>query len=135
MPSQLLSDEALRVLAEHFATDYTLRTIQEEFDNADIDCDEHHRSSDMSERRGLVYMYYHTLDLTNSADVHKVLSVFESVLSKLELRTGNVHGGDFAHEQACKTLARLTGLLREDGFLYEGGTITSSANSPSSRYL
>lgn len=135
MPDQLISKKTLRELAEHFSDEYVVRTIENTFDDADIECDEHYKPEVNGERRRLVYRYCHTLDLTDWSDVRKLLTVFETVLLKLESNIENEVGGQ-TYQQGYRTaFNKLTKFLRKDGFHYHSGTIATAANAPGLDHL
>ena len=76
----LISKKTLNEFQEVFVDEYVLRTIEQEFDAADIEIDGDYCPSVSGQRRTLVQQYYHTLDLSSTGDVKKLLALFESVL-------------------------------------------------------
>jgi hypothetical protein len=80
MVQELISKKLRTEFCEHLVG-WTLRTIRNEFDSADITCDENYQPGVSGERRTLVLQYYHTLDCTKPADVKKLLVAFENILN------------------------------------------------------
>lgn len=112
MAKLLISKKSLNELQEVFVDMYVLRTIEQEFEAADIACNNSYNPRVGGERRTLVQQYYHTLDLSCSKDVRQLLSVFEAVLDFLEQEAR----GGFQKELAEKALTKLTTYLQRDGF-------------------
>lgn len=105
----LISKQTRIAFREHLVG-WTLRTISELFDAADIG-----RGAlpperlPGGERRALVEQYYSTVDWTSIRDVKKILSVYERVLDETN-----------PEEEA---LNKLINLLRRDGYVYENGQL------------
>jgi hypothetical protein len=118
----IISKKTRQEFREHFVG-WTLRTIEMEFDAADVPCSVDHRPSCSGERRSLVEKYYHSVDFTNWAHVRKLLKVFESVLVKLEEETINPIGWVDA-DAPKRAMATPTKFLERDGFRHESGYIT-----------
>lgn len=118
----LISKKAVNELQEYFVST-KLRTIEQEFDAAGIDRDEEFVPQTSGQRRALFQQYLHTLDLDKPRDVRKLLSVFASVLSELEVSKENPDA--FNHEQAVRTFDLLSRLLARDGYQYRDGQVTT----------
>ena len=128
MSKALISKKTLNELQEYMVDAYVLRTIEQEFDAADIECDERFQPMVSGERRTLIQKYYHTLDLTDRNDVRKILTLAASVLQSLQER---IETYPFVHPQYNeKAFTTLTKFLRKDGFIYSDGTISTAANAP-----
>jgi hypothetical protein len=130
-PPPLLSKKTLLEFREHLVG-WTLRTISAQFDSADIACDLSYHPPVSGERRGLVEQYYRTLDLSKPSDVHKLVAVFENVLTKLEddLRYGR-YVGTTGQEQRDK----LTRLLRRDGFEWTGDALVPVGHARTTTHI
>ncbi len=130
--SDLVSKKTRLEFREHFVG-WTLRTIADEFDAADIACDLNYDPDLTGERRTLVEQYYHTLDFSNSNDVKRLLNVYAEVLRCIEVASvdedswGN---SEQSRGSAKKELAKLTVLLKRDGWLYDDGLIRPAAGDP-----
>ena len=110
---ETISKQTRLAFRDHL-TGWTLRTIGELFDGADISRRPapSDRPTSGSVRRALVDEYYAGVSWQSPRDVRKVLRAFEEVLSSLDSATD---------EWSKKALYRLTGLLRRDGYLFEDG--------------
>jgi Abortive infection C-terminus len=119
----LISKKIVNELQEYFVAT-TLRTIEQEFDAVDIQCDTDFSPTIGGERRKLFQKYIHTLDLGKPKDVRKLLNLFANVLSELEGIKNNSDA--FYRDPAEKTFGLLCRLLRRDGYHYEGGSIVAA---------
>jgi len=117
----LLSKKTLLEFREHLVG-WTLRTISEEFDTADVRCDLSYQPPVSGERRSLVEQYYYTLDVTKWTDVRKLLAVFENVLTKLH---DDIRYGRYVGTRGQGELDKLTRSLRRDGFEWKGETLVA----------
>lgn len=130
MESPILSKKTLNDFREFFVSDGTIRTISDAFDAADIPWNEHHQPNVSGQRRTLVEQYYSALDLTKAADARKLLSVFESVLSRLEDQAEisfSSHDKTWSKNQ----LDSLSKSLRRDGYIYKNGVLCPGLSAPS----
>lgn len=110
MPPDLLSKRTRREFREHLVG-WTLRTIEDLFDDQDIDCisvPDEYLPSGM--RRSLVEQYYAGIRWGDANDVRKVLNVYEEILESI--------GADNLGEKA-----RLERSLERDGYSIEQGRI------------
>lgn len=107
-----------------YMTSWVLRTIESEFDAADIERDDSHKPHESGQRRCLIEQYYKSLDFTSWADSRKLLKVYESVLVRLdeEVISISLMGVD-PNQWAVKTRAALVKWLERDGFYVEDGRI------------
>lgn len=121
MNADLISKKTRIEFREHFVST-TLRVIRTEFDMADVPFDADYVPTESGERRCLVEQYYHSIDWSKWADVRKVLTVYESVLSTLEDAAEAEFG--FVNEYAKKHFPLLKKWIERDGFKYEAGKLT-----------
>jgi len=113
----LISKKTRYEFQETFSGYYTLRTIETEFDSADLVPDLDHEPTISGARRSLVAQYYHAIDFSKWTHVRRLLAVFEAVLQHLSDLASN------DDEHAAKQLRILTRCLERDGFLYENSRI------------
>lgn len=121
---ELISKKTRIEFREHMVG-WTLREISYEFDAFDILCDLDHDPQLDGQRRTLVEQYYHTLDFTNWQDVQKLLKVYESILSNLDVKPEPWVTPTIYDENRQKRFAILLNHLKRDGFVYEEGCIVS----------
>jgi hypothetical protein len=121
--TDLISKKTRNEFREYFVGT-TLREISGEFDAADVPFDADYLPSESGQRRSLVERYYHAVDFASWRDVHKVLRVFESVLTSLEDRVKNPWSG-VSDQPAERLLSLLQRCLERDGFKYDNGKISS----------
>lgn len=88
----IISKKTRQEFREHFVG-WTLRTIEVEFDAADVPCSIDYRPSCSGERRSLVEKYYQAVDFTDWAHIREVLKVFVSALVKLEKKPSTLSVG------------------------------------------
>lgn len=112
-----------RVEFREYFVGTTLREIEMAFDAADVSVDESYDPNVSGQRRTLVEQYYHSIDWSKWADVRKVLTVYENVLSELEEHAQN------SQDWARKTFPLLKKWIEKDGFRYEGGKLQPVARS------
>jgi hypothetical protein len=109
----LISKYTRSAFSDQLVADWTMRTIGDLFDGADIPriAQDDGQPVIGSVRRALISDYYRGVDWSSVSDVRKVLLVYEQVLA--QMATDSV---------AYKKLANL---LKRDGFVYRDGRITS----------
>lgn len=117
-----------RIEFREYFVNTTLREISHEFDSADVSIDSDFEPQETGQRRCLVEQYYHTVDFASWKDVRKLLSVYESVLIKLEERMKVPPWGG-KDEWAERSYSTLVKYLERDGFTYNEGRLTSKVNS------
>jgi hypothetical protein len=124
MPQELISRKTRTEFCEHLVG-WTLRTIRNEFDSADIACDDDYHPAVSGERRTLVLQYYHTLDLTKPGDAKKLLQAFENVLNvEMERIEALTQADPYGELEAIRRAAdKLCKLLQRDGYQYKNGRI------------
>ncbi len=122
MDGELVSKKARSELREYFVAT-TLAEISDEFDSADVVCDDDFVPSVSGQRRSLVEQYYHTIDWTRWADVRKFLTVYENVLADLEDR------GENGEEWAAERFKSLRKWIERDGFGYSAGKLSAVGDS------
>jgi hypothetical protein len=118
MGQELISKKTRNEFREYLVG-WTLRTIANEFDAADIACDNDFQPPTSGERRSLVEQYYHSLDLTDPGDARKILRAFENILISI----ANSSHPYFSPQQKEADLARLSACLRRDGYAFENGCL------------
>jgi len=121
MAGDLISKKTRSEFCEHFVS-WTLRTIETEFDAADIARDEQYNPPTSGQRRALVEQYYHTLDFSNWADVRKLLVVYQNALAQLEEQARHPSPWDNG-DWAQKRFSSLKKWIERDGFRYENRTL------------
>jgi len=112
-----LISKKTRVEFREYFVGTSLREIEMAFDAADVPIDETYDPNVSGQRRTLVEQYYHSIDWSKWADVRKVLTVYENVLSELEDHAQN------SQEWARKTFPLLKKWVEKDGFHYEAGKL------------
>ena len=115
MNTDIISKKTRLELREFFVGT-TLRTIEMEFDAADIACDGDYSPPVSGARRTLVERYYHSLDFTRWDDTRNFLRVYENMLAQLEQSS-------FATDRSH--FANLVKWIRKDGFVYQDGRLAS----------
>ena len=128
MPPEIVSKRTRSEFRE-FLVGWTLREIEREFEDANIECGRNFEPTVSGQRRSLVERYYHTLDFTKWADVRQLLLVYESVINRAEADLPTSP----APEAVERSIGRLKDCLTADGFAYEGGRITAA--TPETRVL
>jgi hypothetical protein len=118
MARELISKKT-RMEFREYLVGWTLATIANEFDAAEIDCDRQYQPPLSGERRSLVAQYYHTLDLTKPEDARKLLQAFENVL----VTASNDLRPYLSVEQRDESVRRLCACLKRDGYVFENGRI------------
>ncbi|MCC7420979.1 MAG: abortive infection family protein [Planctomycetaceae bacterium] len=126
MSRELISKKTRNEFREYLVG-WTLATIANEFDAADISCDLAYDPPVSGQRRSLVEQYYHSLDLTKPDDARKLLNAFENVLISI----GNTANFYYSEEQRNQDLARLTACLRRDGYVFENARVVPIAGAVS----
>lgn len=127
----LISKSTRRELQEYFVgTD--LRTIDNAFSDAGIECDEDFRPNDSGARRCRVQQYYATLDFSNWTDVRKFLEVYAQVIWHLE-QHALPYGWEAEKRQ--KDIKRLKAFLTRDKFQYIDGKIVPIGALPNAAHL
>lgn len=124
MAQELISKKTRTEFCEYLVG-WTLRTIGNEFESADIACDDDYQPAVSGERRTLVLQYYHTLDFTKPADVKKLLQAFENILNAEMERIERLAQSDPYGELKTirPTVDKLCKLLQRDGYQYKNGRI------------
>lgn len=132
MNSDLISKKTRQAFREHFVG-WTVRTISDEFDAADIQCDNDFQPNMPGVRRSLVEQYYHTINWSEWRDVKKIIQVFENVLNTL---MGNkkpeeiLSDSSSSQSWSIKEAKSLIYALGRDGFQIQDGRIISSSGTP-----
>lgn len=131
MSGDLISIKTRQVFREHFVG-WTVRTIADEFDAADIQCDYDYQPNMPGERRYLVEQYYHTIKWSDWNDIKKIIQVYENVLNPLmgsknaeEILTSS--NTSWNNQEAKKLIYA----LKRDGFQIREGKIITGAGTPS----
>jgi hypothetical protein len=103
-----LSPQTIRVLLDIFASDWSVRTIEEAFTDAGIEpVDVTLAPVESGARRSIARQYLHSLDLAEPEDCARLLPVLQQVLETLTTHWSN-------EPDQAKT--RLLAQLRRDGF-------------------
>jgi Abortive infection C-terminus len=127
---ELVSKKSRRDLQEYFVST-TLRTISQDFGDADIACDDNFIPNDSGARRCLVQQYYATLDFSKWSDVRKFLSVYAGVLAELEIPNPDRWLGDSQR----RYFSSMKATIRRDGFDYHDGKLVPVAGLPAAAKL
>jgi hypothetical protein len=114
----LISKKTRNELCEYFVGT-TLREIETEFDNVDIECDLDFSPNISGQRRTLVHQYYHTLNWLNWSDVRKFVRLYENILNEIEERFEN----EFIGEESKQLFKTLKKWIEKDGFNYHDGKL------------
>jgi hypothetical protein len=114
----LISKHTRQVFREHLVG-WTLATIRDLFDCEDILCGTLPPELIISgQRRILVEEYYAGVDWSSPTHVRKILSVYESILTRLE--TPGLYG--YTDEKAQeRELQKLLNFLKRDGYTFQNG--------------
>ncbi|NMM83089.1 hypothetical protein B2J88_01680 [Rhodococcus sp. SRB_17] len=105
--SNTVSPQTVRTLLDIFASDWTVRTIEEAFIDAGIEpAPEGESPQESGERRTCARRYLHALDLTKPSESLRIIPIFESALDTLT--TWN--------EEPDPAKIRLVKQLQRDGF-------------------
>jgi hypothetical protein len=115
---ELISKKTRRELQEYFVGT-TLRTIEQAFDDAGVQCSNDFEPQDSGQRRCLVQRYYATMDFADYEDVRKFLAVYAHALFDLEQNFDRQHFGDYSK----RTHRTMVNCLQIDGFEYQEGRI------------
>lgn len=138
MPEPIISKKTLYEFEEYLIGNSVVRAIQILFDSADILCDEDYQPNVSGQRRTLIEQYYHTINLSDWADVRKLLRAFEEILSSLEIRIKKAESdgaSSYTLEHDRKSLDRLKLRLKHDSFVYQDGKIVTIGQVPSLTHL
>ena len=128
MGQDLISKKTRYEFREYFVG-WTLRTIEAEFDAADVPCDAAFQPAISGQRRSLVEQYYHAVDWSDFKQVRRVLAVYENVLVALEESSRTASTPSF-QEQAKRDLQNLTKWLARDGFDFTQGKLVPTHQMP-----
>lgn len=132
MSGDLISMKTRQVFREHLVG-WTLRTITDEFDAADIQCDTDYQPNMGGARRGLVEQYYHTINWTDWRDVKKIIQVYENVLNQL---MGNKNADEILTDTSSnpswqmQDAKKLIYALKRDGYQVRDGRIITDTGMP-----
>lgn len=126
MNKDLISKKTRYEFREHYVS-YYLRQIEQEFDSADVDCDENYNPHLTGQRRSLVEKYYHTINWQDWNDIKKILIVFENTLLCLENQAIGITYSQNS-EWAKNSFESLKKWLKKDGFIYTNGKIIHSGH-------
>lgn len=130
MNTELISIKTRQVFREQMVG-WVLREISDEFDAAKVDCNLSFQPSVSGQRRTLIEQYYHTVDWSNSADIKKILMVFENVLHRAEnLMEDPLFSDDRQLELRKKEIEKLIHFLGKDGFQWVNGKIVAAVGLP-----
>jgi hypothetical protein len=121
MARPLISRAVLTELREYFVREHVLRTIDDAFSDQGIRPNPDKAIQTSGERRQLVEGYYANLDLTNAADVKKLLRVIEREIARCQ--------PDREH-LAQSPIGSAIIALEQDGYRLEGYSILPAAKSP-----
>lgn len=127
----LISKKTRRELQEYFVGT-TLRTIDDAFCDAGIDCDDDFQSTDSGARRGRVQQYYASLDFSKWDDVRKFLEVYAHVIWHLEQYP---EPSGWMAEAQQRTINNLKAFLVRDKFQYIDGKIVPIGALPNAAQL
>lgn len=130
MSQELVSIKTRQVFRE-LMVGWVLREITDEFDAAKVDCDLSYQPPVSGQRRTLVEQYYRTVDWGDSAQVRKVLQVFENVLHRAETLAKDSSSTPEWQAQRRAEVERLIHFLQRDGFQWINGRIVTGAGVPS----
>lgn len=113
MSRDLISRVTRRAFQE-WLVDWTLRTIEELFENHNVKCVALPEDKiPTGQRRSLVECYYASIDWGNPQDSRKILNAYEDILIQ-------------APSQYEERKQKLIRYLERDGYKYENGRITSN---------
>lgn len=121
MARPLINRAVLTELREYFVSEHVLRTIHDAFRNQGIEPDPDKAILEPGERRQLVEEYYAGLDLTNMADVQKLLRVIEREIARSQPERNQV-----AQSPIGSTIIA----LEQDGYRLEGYKIFLATSTP-----
>jgi hypothetical protein len=126
MNKDIISKKTRNEFREFFVS-YYLRQIEEEFDAADIQCDENFNPNLSGARRSKVEQYYHSINWLKGEDIRKILVVYENTLQTLDN-----HASDSEDkESAQNNFKSLVKWLEKDGFTYSKGRIIHAGHHAS----
>lgn len=122
MTPEIISKKTRTAFCEHLVS-WTLRSIGNTFDAADITCDLEFSPQVSGQRRTLVHQYYHSLDLTKPVDARKLLQAFEDILNT---DSNFVRQNSASHEATFirPRLETIIKLLDRDGYRYADERLT-----------
>lgn len=129
MATDIVSKKLRLELREYFVST-TCRIIEQEFDAADIVCNQEYDPPLSGARRSLVEKYYHSLDFSKWSDAKKFLTVLENVFNEL---VDTASGESMHAPDASKNFKILLNITKRDGFDFVNGTIIrtgKTANIP-----
>jgi len=108
-----------------FLVGWTLGTIELEFDSAGIECSRDFEPQVSGQRRSLVEQYYHSLDFRDPDDVAKLLHAYENILTVASRDAADPSLQSSERDSRQSEIEELLGWLRRDGFVFDGGSLTS----------
>ncbi len=120
MSKDLISKNT-RVKFREYLVGWTLRTISDAFDAADVPLAEEEPMIG-GQRRSLVEQYYAAVDFSNWHDVKKVLAAYENIINDII-------------EYDARTANTLLNFLKRDGFVYKDGRLEPGSEMPTSMGL
>jgi hypothetical protein len=127
----LISKKTRRELQEYFVGT-TLRTIDDAFGDAGIDCNEEFQPTDSGARRCRVQKYYASLDFSKWDDVRKFLEVYAHVIWELEQNPNSYHS---PRDMQRRVATSLKAFLLKDKFEYTDGRIAPNGAIPNAARL
>ncbi len=126
---ELISKQTRTAFREHFVS-WTVRTIADEFDAAEVECHQMWVPPCSGARRSLVEKYYHSIDFSNPQDVRKILQVYASVLQNLDHQLEHSTVSSYlSPAQIQGERSKLMAQLAKDGWQYKDGKIERLARS------
>lgn len=129
-----LISKKTRTEFREFLVGWTLREIGDEFEAAGITADQNYQSPLSGQRRSYVEQFYHTLDCANSADVDRLIKVYENILTAGYTRLRS-ESGIYDAKTYRASLEQLVAWLKKDGYAYEDGRLLPIGHAASLRQL
>jgi hypothetical protein len=129
MTENLISKQTRIAFREHLVdpaqwVGWTVSKIADLFDAADVRRDETCQPACSGQRRTLVEQYYATISFARHQDVRRILNVYEAVLRTIEENLEHPDAEDSPLERVLqRERARLTNLLKRDGWEYSDGEL------------
>lgn len=134
MSGRELISKKTRTEFREFLVGWTLREIENEFSAAGLEPDRSYDPQLGGQRREFVEQYYHAVHFTDSAQVSRVLNVYEAILGHCETHLTNP--GAYTDPAALKReYDKLLGCLRRDGYVFEDGRLRAKGDSSLLRHL
>ncbi|MHA6248176.1 SEFIR domain-containing protein [Pontibacter sp. CAU 1760] len=110
-------------IEDTLSQNFTVREIENLFENNDIENVIEEELPVGGVRRALTKQYYRSIDWNNSTDLKNMLQVFADIIEDLEKKSQTYGFGSFDNPYA-KQIELLIKNLRKDGLVYDNGTIS-----------